>query len=105
MDPGAGGAELALAVAVAAGSATIFSCSKFWKVRPSSCPSSINWPSRIASSSATETRWPACGLVAGFVRRERDDNDRRKVFIALIPENIAKVGKCYEPVQQAMLKL
>jgi DNA-binding MarR family transcriptional regulator len=42
---------------------------------------------------------------AGFVRRERDDEDRRKVFIAPVPETIARVGKCYEPVQRAMLEL
>jgi DNA-binding MarR family transcriptional regulator len=42
---------------------------------------------------------------AGLVRRERDDNDRRKVFIATVPENIAKVGRFYEHMQRAMLKL
>ena len=42
---------------------------------------------------------------AGLVRRERDDNDRRKVFIATVPENIARVGRFYEHMQQAMLKL
>ena len=41
---------------------------------------------------------------AGLVRRERDDNDRRKVFIATVPDNIAKVGKFYEHMQRAMLK-
>jgi DNA-binding MarR family transcriptional regulator len=41
---------------------------------------------------------------AGFVRRERDADDRRKVFIAPVPENIAKVGKLYEHMQRAMLK-
>jgi DNA-binding MarR family transcriptional regulator len=41
---------------------------------------------------------------AGFVRRERDENDRRKVFIALIPQNIARIGALYEHMQRAMLK-
>ena len=41
---------------------------------------------------------------AGLVRRERDASDRRKVFIATVPENIAKVGKFYEHMQRAMLK-
>jgi len=41
---------------------------------------------------------------AGFVRRERDADDRRKVFIAPIPENIAKFGRLYEHMQRAMLK-
>ena len=40
---------------------------------------------------------------AGLVRRQRDDNDRRKVFIATVPDNIAKVGKFYEHMQRAML--
>src|SRR5262249_30547565 len=41
---------------------------------------------------------------AGYVRRERDDEDRRKVFIAIVPENIAGIGRLYEHMQQAMLK-
>src|ERR1700688_1861947 len=41
---------------------------------------------------------------AGLVRRERDESDRRKVFIATVPENIAKVGKFYEHMQRAVLK-
>src|ERR1700712_5497934 len=39
---------------------------------------------------------------AGLVRRERDDEDRRKVFIAIVPENIAKIGRYYEPLQRAV---
>jgi DNA-binding MarR family transcriptional regulator len=42
---------------------------------------------------------------AGLVRRERDDNDRRKVFIAAVPESIAKIGKFYEHLRRAMLKV
>jgi DNA-binding MarR family transcriptional regulator len=42
---------------------------------------------------------------AGLVRRERDDNDRRKVFIAIVPENVAKVGRFYEHLQRGMLEL
>ena len=42
---------------------------------------------------------------AGLVRRERDANDRRKVFIATVPENIARIGHFYEPMQPAMLKV
>jgi DNA-binding MarR family transcriptional regulator len=41
---------------------------------------------------------------AGLVRRERDESDRRKVFIAIVPENVAKVGKFYEHMQRAMLR-
>ena len=41
---------------------------------------------------------------AGLVRRERDDSDRRKVFIAPFRRTSPKIGKFYEPMQQAMLK-
>jgi DNA-binding MarR family transcriptional regulator len=41
---------------------------------------------------------------AGLVRRERDESDRRKVFIAIVPENVAKIGKFYEHMQRAMQK-
>lgn len=41
---------------------------------------------------------------AGLVRRERDAVDRRKVFIAIVPEAVEKIGALYAPLQQAMLK-
>jgi DNA-binding MarR family transcriptional regulator len=41
---------------------------------------------------------------AGFVRRTRDENDRRKVFIAAIPANIAKIGVLYESLHRAVMK-
>jgi len=42
---------------------------------------------------------------AGFVRRERDEADRRKVFIMIVPENVAKIGRLYVPMQEAMHKV
>ena len=42
---------------------------------------------------------------AGLVRRERDEVDRRKVFIVVVSENAAKIGRFYVPMQQAMHKL
>ena len=42
---------------------------------------------------------------AGLVRRERDEADRRKVFIAVVPEAAMKIGQFYVPMQQAMHKL
>ena len=42
---------------------------------------------------------------AGFVRRERDEIDRRKVFIATVPEAGARIGRLYVPMQEAMQKL
>src|SRR3984885_13650277 len=41
---------------------------------------------------------------AGFVQRERDENDRRKVYIATIPANVARIGASYEPLQRAVWK-
>jgi DNA-binding MarR family transcriptional regulator len=42
---------------------------------------------------------------AGLVRRERDENDRRKVFIAVVPEAAMKIGQFYVPMQRAMEKV
>ncbi|WP_051310496.1 MarR family transcriptional regulator [Bradyrhizobium sp. Cp5.3] len=42
---------------------------------------------------------------AGLVRRERDETDRRKVFIAVVPEAAMKIGQLYVPMQQAMEKV
>jgi DNA-binding MarR family transcriptional regulator len=42
---------------------------------------------------------------AGLVRRERDSEDRRKVFIVPVPERVVEIGRFYEPMQRAMHKL
>jgi DNA-binding MarR family transcriptional regulator len=41
---------------------------------------------------------------AGYVRRERDESDRRKVFITTVPANIARLGALYEKLRRAVLK-
>jgi DNA-binding MarR family transcriptional regulator len=41
---------------------------------------------------------------AGFVKRERDESDRRKVFITTIPANTAKIGVLYEKLHRAVMK-
>jgi DNA-binding MarR family transcriptional regulator len=41
---------------------------------------------------------------AGLVRRERDESDRRKVFIAIVPEALGRIGRCYAPLQKAVTK-
>jgi DNA-binding MarR family transcriptional regulator len=41
---------------------------------------------------------------AGFVRRERDDSDRRKVFIAPVPDRLGEIAGFYELLQRAMQK-
>src|SRR5712692_5202881 len=42
---------------------------------------------------------------AGLVRRERDNEDRRKVFIVPVAERVVQIGLFYEPMQRAMHKL
>jgi len=42
---------------------------------------------------------------AGLVRRERDSEDRRKVFIVPAQERVVEIGRFYEPLQRAMHKL
>jgi DNA-binding MarR family transcriptional regulator len=42
---------------------------------------------------------------AGYVRRERDESDRRKVFVAVVPETASRIGKLYVPMQQSMQKV
>jgi DNA-binding MarR family transcriptional regulator len=41
---------------------------------------------------------------AGFVRRERDESDRRKVFIVPVVERMMEIGRFYELVKRAMQK-
>src|ERR1700761_5593567 len=41
---------------------------------------------------------------AGLVRRERDENDRRKVFIVPVEERMMEMGRPYELVKRAMQK-
>jgi DNA-binding MarR family transcriptional regulator len=75
------------------------------------CLDFLNIESRVTAGRLAEltglTTGAITGMVdrlekAGWVRRERDENDRRKVFIAIVPENIAKIGRFYEPLQQAV---
>jgi DNA-binding MarR family transcriptional regulator len=77
------------------------------------CLDFLNLEGRVTAGRLAEVTGLTTGAItgvvdrlekAGFVRRERDENDRRKVFIAIIPENIAKVGRFYEPMQRAVLK-
>jgi DNA-binding MarR family transcriptional regulator len=42
---------------------------------------------------------------AGFVRRERDESDRRKVYIAPVAERVAELARPFELMQRAMHKL
>jgi DNA-binding MarR family transcriptional regulator len=78
------------------------------------CIDFLNLEGRVTAGRLAEVTGLTTGAItgvvdrlekAGFVRRERDAQDRRKVFIAIVPENIARISKCYEPLQKAMLEL
>lgn len=42
---------------------------------------------------------------SGFVRRERDADDRRRVIIHLVPDRGHRIGRLFEPVARAMAEL
>lgn len=42
---------------------------------------------------------------SGFVRRERDVNDRRRVIVHLVPDRARKIAKLFEPLARAMAEL
>jgi len=77
------------------------------------CLDFLNLEGRITAGRLAEVTGLTTGAItgvvdrlekAGFVRRERDEHDRRKVFIALVPQNIARIARLYEHMQRAMLK-
>ena len=78
------------------------------------CLDFLNLEGRVTAGRLAEVTGLTTGAItgvvdrlekAGFVRRERDAADRRKVFIVTVPENIAKVGRFYVPMQASMQKL
>jgi DNA-binding MarR family transcriptional regulator len=65
------------------------------------CLDFLNLEGRVTAGRLAEVTGLTTGAItgvvdrlekAGLVRRERDDHDRRKVFIATVPENVAKVA-------------
>jgi DNA-binding MarR family transcriptional regulator len=77
------------------------------------CLDFLNIEGRVTAGRLAEltglTTGAITGLVdrmekAGFVRRERDEEDRRKVYIAIVPEALGKIGRYYEPLQKAVTK-
>src|ERR1700737_4868080 len=78
------------------------------------CLDFLNLEGRVTAGRLAEVTGLTTGAItgvvdrlekAGFVGRERDENDRRKVFIATIPETAMKIGQLYVPMQQAMEKV
>src|SRR5580692_12038858 len=77
------------------------------------CLDFLNLEGRVTAGRLAEVTGLTTGAItgvidrlekAGLVRRERDSEDRRKVFIAIVPENVAKIGRLYEPMQRAVKK-
>src|SRR3984893_1804283 len=77
------------------------------------CLDFLNLEGRVTAGRLAEVTGLTTGAItgvvdrlekAGFVRRERDARDRRKVFMSAIPENTAKIGRFYQHMQQAMLE-
>src|SRR6266849_4291175 len=77
------------------------------------CLDFLNLEGRVTAGRLAEVTGLTTGAItgvvdrlekAGLVRRERDDNDRRKVFIATVPENVAKVGRFYEHMLLMLMK-
>jgi DNA-binding MarR family transcriptional regulator len=78
------------------------------------CLDFLNLEGRVTAGRLAEVTGLTTGAItgvvdrlekAGLVRRERDPDDRRKVFIATVPENVVKVGRFYENMQRGMVKL
>ena len=78
------------------------------------CLDFVNLEGRVTAGRLAEVTGLTTGAItgvvdrlekAGLVRRERDETDRRKVFIVVVPENAARIGRFYVPMQKAMHKL
>jgi DNA-binding MarR family transcriptional regulator len=78
------------------------------------CLDFLNLEGRVTAGRLAEVTGLTTGAItgvvdrlekAGLVRRERDQADRRKVFIVVVPETVARIGQFYVPMQQAMHKV
>jgi DNA-binding MarR family transcriptional regulator len=78
------------------------------------CLDLLNFEGRVTAGRLAEVTGLTTGAItgvvdrlekAGLVRRQRDETDRRKVFIAIVPENAARIGRYYVPMQEKMSKV
>ena len=78
------------------------------------CMDFLNLEGRVTAGRLAEVTGLTTGAItgvvdrlekAGLVRRERDADDRRKVYIVTVPENVARIGRLYVPMQELMHKL
>src|SRR5258708_26336903 len=76
------------------------------------CLDFLNLEGRVTAGRLAEVTGLTTGAItgvvdrlekAGLVRRERDESARRKGFIAIVPENVAKIARFYAHLQLAML--
>jgi DNA-binding MarR family transcriptional regulator len=76
------------------------------------CLDFLNLEGRVTAGRLAEVTGLTTGAItgvvdrlekAGLARRERDADDRRKVFITTVKENVAKIGRFYEHMQRAIL--
>src|SRR5438270_7312402 len=72
------------------------------------CLDFLNLEGRVTAGRLAEVTGLTTGAItgvvdrlekAGLVRRERDESDRRKVFIANVPEYIGRVGRLLRHVE------
>src|ERR1700741_3174794 len=109
--------ELETAMRKASAQGTIFAAAVAERAGISSsdmdCMDFLNLEGRITAGRLAELTGLTTGAItgvvdrlekAGFVRRERDESDRRKVFIVPVLEKMMQVGRPYELVQRAMAK-
>ena len=75
------------------------------------CLDFLNLEGRVTAGRLAEVTGLTTGAItgvvdrlekAGLVRRERDESDRRKVFIAVVPEAVGRIGRLYVPLQRGM---
>jgi DNA-binding MarR family transcriptional regulator len=78
------------------------------------CLDFLNLEGRVTAGRLAEVTGLTTGAITGvvdrlekvgLVRRERDEADRRKVFIVVVPEAAARIGQLYVPMQQVMYRL
>src|SRR4029077_10828526 len=78
------------------------------------CLDFLNLEGRVTAGRLAEVTGLTTGAITGvvgrlekcgFLRRERDQTDRRKVFIVIVPGNVARIARFYVPMQAAMQKL
>src|SRR5262249_48789092 len=77
------------------------------------CLDFLNLEGRVTAGRLAEVTGLTTGAItgvidrlekAGFVRRERDESDRRKVFIVVVPGAIPRIAQFYRPLPQAKHK-